>query len=137
MNYLKIDIWLKWCTSFSPTILQKVKKIFRDALEKSPKNVIFWHWYRIISGLRTLFKNPALSLFYIHSILHLCKILEKSLERFLKKGITDCRTHKITCLVNFGSKMIWTKPIPISKIRYQQNTRWWIWKTSQKKWPFS
>ena len=38
-----------------------------------------------ISKWRIIFKNPALSLFYLYSFLTSCKESEKSLEKFLRK----------------------------------------------------
>ena len=87
MNFLKTAIRLKRCT-LCP-IVQKMKKILRAVLEESPKYIIFDTNPQLSRD--NFFKNLALSLLNIHSILHSCKVLEKSLERFLRKTMADGR----------------------------------------------
>ena len=61
-----------------------MRKIFRAALEKSSKNILF-DTNPGLSQVKIFFKNPVLSLFYIHGILNSCKISEKSSEQFLMR----------------------------------------------------
>ena len=66
--------------------MPKMEKILRVVFEKNSKNVIFWHFcVPDYLRIKIFFKNSALSLFYIYCILHSCKILEKSLEQFLRR----------------------------------------------------
>ena len=66
--------------------MQKMKKI----LGERHSLILILDYVRI----KFFLKNLALTLFYIYGTLHPCKILEKSLERFLRKTITDGQTEK-------------------------------------------
>ena len=60
------------------------------------RKVTEMHFCQKIMLFGIFLKNGALSLFYIYGILNSCKILEKSLERFLRKTIMDRHTDGLT-----------------------------------------
>ena len=62
-----------------------IQKNHYSRFREKYQSVWFWANFANISKLRILFKNPVLTLLYLHSPLTSCKISEKSLEPFLRK----------------------------------------------------
>ena len=78
--------------------MQKIRKIFRGVSEKTAlptkyRSVWFWANLETFSWISPnqyfFFKHPALSLFYLYSLLTSCKKSEKSLEPFWENCVTN------------------------------------------------
>ena len=79
MNFVTIEISLKWYASLSPTIMWKMKKIVRAILQKSKQNNIFKHLSPYNPELRTI-SEKTLREFWDLMVYYLMQKIKKSLR---------------------------------------------------------